>query len=31
MNLMIWLPVLFLLGLAVMGLLFAFVKACERV
>src|SRR5262245_53957808 len=26
-----WLPVLFLLGLATMGLIFAFVAGCERV
>jgi hypothetical protein len=26
-----WLPALFLLGLAVMGLMFAFVAGCERV
>jgi len=31
MNLAIWLPSLFLLGLTAMGLLFAFVAACERV
>jgi hypothetical protein len=31
MNLGIWLPALFMLGLATMGLLFAFVIACERV
>jgi hypothetical protein len=31
MNLMIWLPVLFVLGLMTMGLLFAFVAACARV
>jgi hypothetical protein len=31
MNLTVWLPALFLLGLAVMGLLFAFVVACEKV
>jgi hypothetical protein len=31
MDLTIWLPALFILGLAVMGLLFAFVAACERV
>jgi hypothetical protein len=31
MNLEIWLPALFLLGLATMGLMFAFVAACERV
>lgn len=31
MNLAIWLPALFLLGLVTLALLFAFVKACERV
>lgn len=31
MNLFIWLPALFLLGLATMGLLFALVDACARV
>jgi hypothetical protein len=31
MDLMIWLPALFVLGLATMGLLFAFVFACEKV
>jgi hypothetical protein len=31
MDLAIWLPVMFALGLATMGLLFAFVVACERV
>jgi hypothetical protein len=31
MNLAIWLPSRFLLGLTTMGLLFAFVAACERV
>jgi hypothetical protein len=31
MNLAIWLPAMFLLGLATMGLLFAFVFACKRV
>jgi hypothetical protein len=30
-DLNIWLPALFLLGLATMGLLFAFVYGCERV
>jgi hypothetical protein len=30
-NLAIWLPTLFILGLMILGLLFAFVKACERV
>ena len=31
MNLDVWLPALFFLGLATMGLLFAFVAGCERV
>jgi hypothetical protein len=31
MNLAIWLPGLCALGLLTMGLLFAFVAACERV
>ena len=31
MDLTIWLPSLFVLGLAVMGLMFAFVKGCENV
>jgi hypothetical protein len=31
MNLAIWLPALFILGLATMGLMFAFMEACERV
>jgi hypothetical protein len=31
MNLAVWLPALFLLGLATLGLLFAFIKACDRV
>jgi len=31
MNLAIWLPALFFLGLAVMGLMVAFVFGCERV
>jgi hypothetical protein len=30
-NLAIWLPALFILGLAVMGLMFAFVAACDKV
>jgi hypothetical protein len=30
-NLTVWLPGLFVLGVVVMGLLFAFEKACERV
>jgi hypothetical protein len=30
-NLWLWLPVLFLLGVGVLLLLFAFVAACERV
>ena len=31
MDLAIWLPALFVLGLATMGLMFAFVAGCERV
>jgi hypothetical protein len=31
MDLTIWLPAMFVLGLAIMGLIFAFVIACERV
>jgi len=31
MDLAIWLPCLFLLGLASLGLVFAFVAGCERV
>ena len=31
MNLLIWLPALLVLGLATMGLIFAFVAACDRV
>ena len=31
MNLMIWLPALFLLGLAAMGLMFAFLAGCARI
>jgi hypothetical protein len=30
-NLAIWLPALFVLGTATLGVLFAFVYACERV
>jgi hypothetical protein len=31
MNLAVWLPALFLLGLATMALLFAFLAGCEKV
>jgi hypothetical protein len=31
MNLVIWLPALLLLGLGVLGLMFAFLSACEKV
>jgi hypothetical protein len=31
MNLMIWLPAMFVLGVAVMGLILGFMFACERV
>jgi hypothetical protein len=30
-NLQIWLPAFFVLGLAAMGLLFAFISGCEKV
>jgi hypothetical protein len=30
-NLVLWLPALLLLGLATMGLLFAFASGCEKV
>jgi hypothetical protein len=31
MNLWIWLPALFALGLGAMGLCWAFLEACERI
>lgn len=31
MNLFLWLPGLFVLGLATLGLIFAFILACEKV
>jgi len=31
MDLAVWLPVLFILGLLTMGLLFAFASGCEKV
>jgi hypothetical protein len=31
MNLVVWLPAMFLLGLASMGVLVAFVAACDRI
>ena len=31
MNLEVWLPALFLLGLAAMALMFAFLTGCEKV
>jgi hypothetical protein len=31
MILTVWLPALFLLGLATMGLIFAFLAGCEKV
>jgi hypothetical protein len=31
MDLQVWLPALFALGLIVMGLMFAFITACDRV
>jgi hypothetical protein len=31
MNLEIWLPAMFLLGLVVMGLCYAFLAGCEKI
>jgi len=31
MNLVVWLPAMFLLGLVALGLCLAFVIACERI
>jgi len=31
MNLFIWLPATFFLGILVMGICFLFVKACEKI
>ena len=31
MNLALWLPALFVLGLATLGLMFAFLLGCEKV
>jgi hypothetical protein len=31
MNLTLWLPAMFLLGLATMALMFAFLAGCEKV
>ena len=31
MNLTVWLPAMFLLGLAALGLMFAFTAACAKV
>jgi hypothetical protein len=31
MNLTVWLPAMFLLGLATLGLMFAFLAGCEKV
>ena len=31
MNLFVWLPAMFLLGLLSMGLCYAFIDACEKV
>ena len=30
-DLTVWLPAMFLLGLAALGLMFAFIAACDRV
>ena len=31
MNLVVWLPAMFLLGLVTLALMFAFLAACEKV
>ncbi len=31
MNLTLWIPALFILGLVALGLMFAFVVACDKV
>jgi len=31
MNLFVWLPAMFLLGLVTMGLSYAFISACEKI
>jgi hypothetical protein len=31
MNLVVWLPAMFALGLGVMGLCYGFLHACERI
>jgi hypothetical protein len=31
MNLAVWLPAMFLLGFAGMGLCFAFLRACDKI
>jgi hypothetical protein len=31
MDLTVWLPAMFVLGLATLGLMFAFVAACDKV
>jgi hypothetical protein len=31
MNLFVWLPALFVLGLSIIGLLFAFLAGCARI
>ena len=31
MNLAFWLPAMFLLGIVTMGLMFLFMKACEKI
>ena len=31
MNLIVWLPVMFALGLVIMGLCYAFIHACEKI
>jgi uncharacterized membrane protein SpoIIM required for sporulation len=31
MNLVVWLPAMFVLGIAGMGLCYAFISACEKI
>jgi hypothetical protein len=31
MNLLLWIPMMFLLGLVLMGICLAFIKACEKI
>lgn len=31
MNLVVWIPAMFLLGIALMGICYLFLKACEKI